>query len=155
MRRRRAPKREVKADPKYDSEVIGRFTNIVMLDGKKSTAQRIIYDAFDIVGERLKQDSLKSFFAALDNARPRVEVRPRRIGGATYQVPMEVPKDRGITIALRWIRDFARNKKGKPMSVKLADEIIAAFKNEGSAIKKKEDTHKMAEANKAFAHFKW
>ena len=155
MRRRRAPKREVKYDPKYDSEVIGRFTNIVMRDGKKSTAQRIIYDAFDIVGERLKQDSLKSFFTALDNARPRVEVRPRRIGGATYQVPMEVPKDRGITIALRWIRDFARNKKGKPMSVKLAEEIISAFKNEGSAIKKKEDTHKMAEANKAFAHFKW
>lgn len=155
MRRRRAQKREVKSDPKYDSLVIGRFTNIVMRDGKKSTAQRIIYGSFDVVEERLKQDPLKVFFSALDNARPRVEVRPRRIGGATYQVPMEVPKDRGITIALRWIRDFARNKKGKPMSVKLAEEIIAAFKNEGSAIKKKEDTHKMAEANKAFAHFKW
>ena len=155
MRRRRAPKREVKVDPQYNSEVIGRFINITMRDGKKSTAQRLIYDAFGVVEDRLKQDPLKVFFAALDNARPRLEVRPRRIGGATYQVPMEVPKDRGITIALRWIRDFARNKKAKPMKVKLAEEIIAAFKNEGAAIKKKEDTHKMAEANRAFAHFKW
>jgi small subunit ribosomal protein S7 len=155
VRRRRAPKREVKGDPKYDSTVIGRFVSIIMSDGKKSTAQKIIYDALDIVEERAKTDPLKIFFAALDNARPRLEVRPRRIGGATYQVPMEVTKDRGITIALRWIRNFARTKKGRPMKVKLAEEIMAAYKHEGAAIKKKEDTHKMAESNKAFAHFKW
>ncbi|MDD5069322.1 MAG: 30S ribosomal protein S7 [Candidatus Omnitrophica bacterium] len=155
MRRRRAPKRDVMPDPKYNSLEIGRFINIMMLDGKKSVAQKIIYDAFDVIEEKLNQDPIKSFFAALDNARPRLEVRPRRIGGATYQVPMEVPKERGVTIALRWVRDFARKKKGKPMKIKLADEILAAYKNEGTVIKKKEDTHKMADANKAFAHFKW
>ena len=155
MRRRRAPKRDVMPDPKYNSLEIGRFINIMMLDGKKSVAQKIIYDAFDVIEEKLNQDPIKSFFAALDNARPRLEVRPRRIGGATYQVPMEVPKERGVTIALRWVRDFARKKKGKPMKIKLAEEILAAYKNEGTVIKKKEDTHKMADANKAFAHFKW
>ncbi|UCD15739.1 MAG: 30S ribosomal protein S7 [Candidatus Omnitrophota bacterium] len=155
MRRRRAPKREVKGDPKYNTDVIGRFVSIVMRDGKKGVAQKLIYDSFNIVEERIKSDALKIFFSALDNARPRLEVRPRRIGGATYQVPMEVPKDRGLTIALRWMRDYARRKKGKPMSVKLAEEIISAYKNEGAVIKKKEDTHKMAEANKAFAHFRW
>jgi len=155
VRRRRAPKRDVMPDPKYNSLEIGRFINIMMLDGKKSVAQKIIYDAFDVIEEKLNQDPIKSFFAALDNARPRLEVRPRRIGGATYQVPMEVPKERGVTIALRWVRDFARKKKGKPMKIKLAEEILAAYKNEGTVIKKKEDTHKMADANKAFAHFKW
>ena len=155
MRRRRAPKRDVMPDPKYNSLEIGRFINIMMLDGKKSVAQKIIYDAFDVIEEKLNQDPIKSFFAALDNARPRLEVRPRRIGGATYQVPMEVPKERGVTIALRWVRDFARKKKAKPMKIKLAEEILAAYKNEGTVIKKKEDTHKMADANKAFAHFKW
>ena len=126
-----------------------------MRDGKKSVSQRIIYSALDIVGRKTKEDSLKVFFDALDNARPRLQVKPRRIGGATYQVPMEVSKQRGVSIALRWIRDFARNKKGKPMSVKLADEIISAYKNEGAVIKKKEDTHKMAESNRAFAHFRF
>lgn len=155
MRRRRAPKREVKGDPKYNSEVMGKFISIVMRNGKKSVAQRIIYDALDIIEERLKTDPLKIFFAALDNARPRLEVRPRRVGGSTYQVPMEVDKDRGITIALRWIRDFAHGKKGKPMYLKLAEEIMSAYKREGSVLKKREDTHKMAESNKAFAHFKW
>ena len=126
-----------------------------MRDGKKSVSQRIIYSALDIVGKKTKEDSLKVFFDALDNARPRLQVKPRRIGGATYQVPVEVSKQRGVSIALRWIRDFARNKKGKPMSVKLADEIISAYKNEGAVIKKKEDTHKMAESNRAFAHFRF
>jgi small subunit ribosomal protein S7 len=126
-----------------------------MRSGKKSLAQGIVYDAFDTVGEKLKADPLKIFFAALDNARPRLETRPRRIGGATYQVPMEVAQERGISIALRWMRDLAIAKKGKPMKVKLADEIISAYKNEGALIKKKEDTHKMAESNRAFAHFKW
>ncbi|MBU1122659.1 MAG: 30S ribosomal protein S7 [Candidatus Omnitrophota bacterium] len=155
MRRRRAPKREIKPDPKYNSPVIGRFVSVIMSDGKKSIAQRIIYDSLNIIEEKLKIDPLKIFFSAVDNARPRLEVKPRRIGGATYQVPIEVVKERGLTIALRWMRDFARKKKGKPMSVKLADEIISAYKNEGAVIKKKEDTHKMAESNKAFAHFKW
>ncbi|MCP4652433.1 MAG: 30S ribosomal protein S7 [Candidatus Omnitrophica bacterium] len=155
MRRRRAPKRDKKTDSKYDSLVIGDLINIIMRDGKKSVSQKIIYDAFDVVEERIKEDPLKVFFAALENARPRVAVKPRRIGGATYQVPLEVPKERGISIVLRWMRDYARNKKGKPMSVKLADEIIAAYKSEGAVVKKKEDTHKMAEANRAFAHFRW
>ncbi len=154
MRRRRAPKREPLADPKYNSPVIGRFINIMMYDGKKNLAQKIIYDAFDMIEERVKQDPVKVFFDALENARPRLAVKPRRIGGATYQVPVEVPKDRGFFIALRWIRDFARVKKGKQMSAKLAEEIMAAYKNEGGVIKKKDDTHKMAESNRAFAHFK-
>ncbi|OQX88382.1 MAG: 30S ribosomal protein S7 [Candidatus Omnitrophica bacterium 4484_70.2] len=155
MRRKRAPKRESKPDPKYNSPLIGKFINIIMRDGKKSVAQKIVYQAFEIIKKKLNEDPLKIFFSALDNARPRLEVRPRRIGGATYQVPLEVPRDRGYSIALRWIRDFARTKKGKPMREKLADEIISAYKNEGAVIKKKEDTHKMAEANRAFAHFRW
>ncbi|MFH1518993.1 MAG: 30S ribosomal protein S7 [Candidatus Omnitrophota bacterium] len=155
MRRRKAPKREAKADPKYNSPIVGNFVNIIMRDGKKSIAQRIIYAAFDIVGERLKEDPLKVFISALDNARPKMAVKPRRIGGATYQVPLEVNKDRGISIAIRWMKDSALKKKGKPMKIKLADELISAFKFEGSVIKKKEDTHKMAEANRAFAHFKY
>jgi len=155
MRRRRASKREVLTDPKYNSPIIGRFVNIVMYDGKKTIAQRIVYEAFNMVQERAKQDPVKIFFEALENARPRLAVRPRRIGGATYQVPVEVPKERGFFIALRWLRDFARNKKGRQMSEKLADEILLAYKNEGAVIKKKDDTHKMAESNRAFAHFRF
>ncbi|MFH1768361.1 MAG: 30S ribosomal protein S7 [Candidatus Omnitrophota bacterium] len=155
MRRRQAPKRVVKADPLYDSEIIGHFTNIIMLDGKKTCAQKIVYKSLDIVKDRLKEDPLKIFFDALENARPRLRVRPRRIGGATYQVPTEVTKLQGVSIALRWMREFARKRKGKPMSLKLAEEIIAAYKGEGAVVKKKEDTHKMAESNKAFAHFKF
>jgi len=155
MRRRRADKREAMPDLKFDSPVLGKFVNVLMLDGKKSTARKIIYDALDRIGEVTKEDSLKVFFDALDNARPRLEVRPRRIGGATYQVPTEVTKDRGVSIALRWLRNFARAKKGKPMAIKLADEILAAYKNEGAVVKRKEDTHKMAEANRAFAHFRF
>jgi small subunit ribosomal protein S7 len=154
MRRHRAPKREKLNDPKYDSLVVGDFVNIIMFSGKKSTAQHIVYGAFDVIAEKTKEDPIKVFKAALDNARPRVAVKPRRIGGATYQVPLEVPSDRGASIALRWIRDIARAKKGKSMGEKLADEILSAYKNEGSVIKKKEDTHKMAESNRAFAHFK-
>jgi len=155
MRRRRAPKRGLRPDPKYNSPVIGHFINIIMKNGKKTIAQKIVYKALDIISQKLKEDPLKIFFAALDNARPRLEVRPRRIGGATYQVPLEVSEERGISIALRWIVDIASSKKGKPMYIKLADELISAYKNEGSVIKKREDTHKMAEANRAFAHFKW
>jgi len=155
MRRRRAAKREVKADAKYNSEVIGQFINIIMRDGKKSIAQKIIYSSLDSIGEKLKEDPAKVFFTALDNVRPRMAVKPRRIGGATYQVPIEVPKEKGVSIALRWIKSAALKKKGKAMNLKLAEEIISAYKDEGSVIKKREDTHKMAEANRAFAHFKY
>jgi len=156
MRRRRVHEREVLADPKFNSKIVSKFVNMVMVEGKKSLSEKIVYGAFEIIRKQLNDpDVLKVFYKALDNARPRLEVKPRRVGGATYQVPIEVRQERGMSIALRWIRDFAVNKKGKPMENKLADEIIAAYKNEGAAIKKKDDTHKMAEANKAFAHFRW
>jgi len=156
MRRRKAQEKEILADPKFDSKIVSKFINMIMLKGKKSIAERIVYGAFEIVKKNLnEQDILKVFYKALDNVRPRLEVKPRRVGGATYQVPIEVRSERGTSIALCWIRDFAQNKKGKPMEQKLAEEIIAAYKGEGSAIKKKDDTHKMAESNKAFAHFKW
>ncbi len=156
MRRRKAQEKEILADPKFDSKIVAKFVNMVMLEGKKSVAERIVYGAFEIAKKNLnEQDILKVFYKALDNIRPRLEVKPRRVGGATYQVPIEVRQERGTSIALRWIRDFAQNKKGRPMEQKLADEIIAAYKGEGAAIKKRDDTHKMAESNKAFAHFRW
>lgn len=155
MRRHRAQKRERKPDPKYGNPIVGHFINIIMVDGKKSKAQSIIYSALDMVSEKLKKDPVKALFTALDNTRPHMAVKPRRVGGATYQVPMEVPKEKGIFVALGWIKGFARKKKNQPMQKKLADEIIAAYNNEGPAVKKKEDTHKMAESNKAFAHFKY
>ncbi len=155
MRRRRAEKREVIPDPKYKSAVVSRFINIVMLQGKKSTSEKIVYKSFNILAEKSGKPALEAFQKALDNVRPLLEIKPRRIGGATYQVPVEVKSERGISIAMRWIRNFARVKKGKPMEIKLADELFDAFKGEGSAIKKREDTHKMAEANKAFAHYRW
>ncbi|MBM3250158.1 MAG: 30S ribosomal protein S7 [Candidatus Omnitrophica bacterium] len=156
MRRRRAQEKEILPDPKYNSKIVSKFVNMVMYKGKKSLAEKIVYGAFEVVKKQANEpDVIKVFHKALDNARPRLEVKPRRVGGATYQVPIEVRQERGTSIALRWIRDFAKNKKGKPMEEKLADEIIAAYKGEGSAIKKRDDTHKMAEANKAFAHFRW
>jgi small subunit ribosomal protein S7 len=156
MRRRKAQEKVVLADPIYNSKIVGKFINMVMLEGKKSVAEHIVYGAFEIVKKNLNEaDVIKVFHKALDNARPRLEVKPRRVGGATYQVPIEVRQERGTSIALRWIRDYAKTKKGRPMPEKLADEIIAAYKGEGSAIKKKDDTHKMAESNKAFAHFRW
>ena len=156
MRRRKAQEKEILADPKFNSKTVAKFINMVMLQGKKSLAEKMVYGAFDIIKNNLNEpDVLKIFHKALDNARPRLEVKPRRVGGATYQVPIEVRQERGTSIALRWIRDFAKTKKGKSMKEKLADEIIAAYKGEGSAIKKRDDTHKMAESNKAFAHFRW
>jgi small subunit ribosomal protein S7 len=156
MRRRKAQEREILADPKFNSKIIAKFINMVTLDGKKSLAEKMIYGAFDVIKQQLNEpDILKVFNKAIDNARPRLEVKPRRVGGATYQVPIEVKTERGTSIALRWIRDFAKSKKGKSMKDKLADEIMAAYKGEGGAIKKRDDTHKMAEANKAFAHFRW
>lgn len=155
MRRRRAPQREFKADPKYDSPLVGHLINILMLSGNKGMSQKIVYNALDYVGKKINDDPLKIFLAALENARPRLAVKPRRIGGATYQVPLEVTKEKGVSMALRWMRDLARKKKGKSMQEKIAEEIISAYKNEGPVIKKKEDTHKMAESNRAFAHFKF
>ena len=156
MRRRRAEKRNVIADPKYNSKLVTRFTNVIMNKGKKSLAEHIIYNALDIASKKTdNNNSLEVLQKAIDNVRPLLEIKPRRVGGATYQVPVEVKSDRGTAIAIRWIRDFARQKKGKPMEEKLADEIIDAFKSQGSAMKKREDMHRMAEANKAFAHYRW
>ena len=156
MRRRKAQEKVILADPKFNSKIVAKFINMIMLKGKKSVAEKIVYGAFEIVKQNLnEQDILKVFYKALDNARPRLEVKPRRVGGATYQVPIEVRQERGTSIALRWIRDFAQSKNGKPMEQKLAEEIISVFKGEGSVIKKRDDTHKMAESNKAFAHFRW
>ena len=155
MRRRRAEKRQILPDPKYKSVTVSRFINIIMTRGKKAVAERIVYRSFDILAEKTGKGALEVFQKALDNSRPLLEVKPRRIGGATYQIPIEVRAERGMSITMRWIRNFARVKKGKPMEIKLADEILDAYKGEGSAIKKREDTHKMAEANKAFAHYRW
>jgi small subunit ribosomal protein S7 len=156
MRRRKAQEKEVLADPKFNSKIVAKFINMVMLQGKKSLAEKMVYGAFDIIKNELNEpDIIKVFHKALDNARPRLEVKPRRVGGATYQVPVEVRQERGTSIALRWIRDFAKSKKGKSMKEKLAEEILSAYKGEGSAMKKRDDTHKMAESNKAFAHFRW
>jgi len=156
MRRRHAEKKELISDPKYKSNVVAKFINMVMTEGKKSIAERIVYSAFEILKQTTKEeDALKAFYKAVDNVRPRLEVKPRRVGGATYQVPVEVNQARGTSLALRWIRDTARGKKGRPMEERLAEELVSAYKGEGTAIKKRDDTHKMAEANKAFAHFRW
>jgi small subunit ribosomal protein S7 len=156
MRRRRIQDRELLADPKFNSKIVSKFINMVMRHGKKSIAQRIVYGAFELIKQRTNElDVLKVFHKALDNARPRLEVKSRRIGGATYQVPIEVNKARGTYLALRWIRDFAQTRKGKPMEEKIAEELISAYKGEGTVIKKRSDLHKMAEANRAFAHFRW
>jgi small subunit ribosomal protein S7 len=156
MRRRQAEKREPLPDPKYRSKLLGKFINMVMLQGKKSTAEHIVYGALDAIKEKVKdKDPLEVLTAAIENVRPLVEVKSRRIGGATYQVPIEVKQDRGRFIAMRWIRDFARAQKGKAMGEKLALELLSAYNKEGAAVKKREDTHKMAEANKAFAHYRW
>jgi small subunit ribosomal protein S7 len=142
-------------DYKYNSVLVSRFINKILQRGKKTLAERIVYDAFDIIKKKLNEDPLKVFTEAVENVRPLLEVRPRRIGGATYQIPGEVPQIRGETLALRWIIQYARERKGMPISQKLAEEIISAYRKEGAAIKKREDTHKMAEANKAFAHYRW
>ncbi|MFH1577653.1 MAG: 30S ribosomal protein S7 [Candidatus Omnitrophota bacterium] len=156
MRRRKAQNRETMPDPKFNSKIVSKFINMVMLCGEKTVAEKIVYGAFDIMKQKTNEvDVLKVFHKALDNTRPHLEVKSRRIGGATYQVPIEVNKARGVSLALRWIRDFARTKKGRPMKEKLADELLTAYKGEGSAIKKRDDLHKMAEANRAFAHFRW
>ena len=155
MRKQRAPKREVAPDAKYNSKVVASFINMIMKKGKKSLSERIVYRSFDIINEKLKGDPLEVFQKAVENVRPLLEVKSRRVGGATYQVPVDVNSRRGTTLALRWMRNYARAKSGRPMEERLADEIIDAYGKQGSAIKKREDTHRMAEANKAFAHYRW
>ena len=155
MRRRRAEKREPLPDPKYNSLLLGKFMNMIMKSGKKSLAESIVYGALDIIKEKIGSDPLEVFKQAIENARPLLEVKSRRIGGATYQVPIEVTVERGQFVAMQWIKDFSRKQKGKPTRAPLADELMNAYKKEGPTIKKREDTHRMAEANKAFAHYKW
>jgi small subunit ribosomal protein S7 len=156
MRRKVKNRNIVAPDFVYNSQKLEKFINYIMWSGKKETARKVVYSALDIIKEKTNNPNpLEVFDLALRNAGPATEVRSKRIGGANYQVPVEVRAERKLALAMRWIRDAARGGKGKPMATKLADEIIAASKNEGSAIKKKEDTHKMAEANKAFAHFAW
>ena len=155
MRRRKAPERKVLPDPKYHSELVSKFINGLMLEGKRSKAETIFYDSMDIIESKLKKDPLEVFRKAMDNVAPMLEVRSRRVGGATYQVPVEVREKRRRSLAIRWLVSFSRKRSESTMAERLAAELIAAFRGEGSAVKKREDTHKMAEANKAFAHFRW
>jgi small subunit ribosomal protein S7 len=154
-RRREVPKRKIIPDPKYGDRMVGRFTNVIMRDGKKSTAERIVYGAFGVIESKTRNDPLAMFRRALDNIRPRVEVKSRRVGGATYQVPIEVRPERANSLAMRWLSDYAKARSGKSMHEKLADEIIDAANERGDSVKKREDTHRMAEANKAFSHYRW
>ena len=154
MRRRRPEKREILPDPVYSNLLVAKFVNYIMNDGKKGVAEKIFYGAMDQVKDKTKSDGLKIFEKAIENASPSVEVKSRRVGGATYQVPIEVPKGRRFYLASQWIIAAALNRSGRPMAEKLAIELIAAANGDGGAIKKKDDTHRMAEANKAFAHFK-
>lgn len=155
MRKKRAEKRFIKPDPKFNDVLVAKFINSLMYDGKKSKAREVVYTAFEIIEERTQKSGLEIFKKAINNTQPLIEVRSRRVGGATYQVPTEVRPERRAALAMRWLKTYSRARNEKSMSAKLASELIAASNNEGSAVKKKEDTHKMAEANKAFAHFKW
>ena len=154
-RRREVPKRKIFTDPKYGDRMVGRFTNVIMRDGKKSTAERIVYGAFGVIESKTRNEPLAKFRRALDNIRPHVEVKSRRVGGATYQVPIEVRPERANSLAMRWLTDYAQKRAGKSMHEKLADEIIDAANERGESVKKREDTHRMAEANKAFSHYRW
>lgn len=154
-RRYRPPKREVSPDIRYSSEHVAMCINRIMQWGKKSTARSIVYDAFDLIEERTSRDPLQVFEQALKNATPLVEVKPRRVGGATYQIPVEVPPDRRTSLALRWLLSSARSRSGKSMPAKLAAELMDAANNVGTTIKRREDTHRMAEANRAYAHYRW
>ncbi len=155
-RRRRAVKREIEPDPIYNSQVVGKFINKIMVGGKKSVARSIVYQAIEKFSKKVKAENpLEAFEQALENAKPTLEVKSRRIGGATYQVPVEIPFDRQISMAMRWIIAHSRAKAGRSMEDGLATELADCFQNQGTTIKKKDDTHRMAEANKAFAHYKW
>ncbi|HVI76074.1 MAG TPA: 30S ribosomal protein S7 [Anaeromyxobacteraceae bacterium] len=154
-RRREVEKRKILPDPKFQDRLVAKFVNNLMRKGNKSVGERIIYGAFDQVEQKLKDDPLKIFKKALDNVKPVVEVKSRRVGGATYQVPVEVRQDRRTALAMRWLIDYSKGRGEKTMVDKLAGEIMDAASNRGNAVKKREDTHKMAEANKAFAHYRW
>ena len=155
MRKRRAVKRDVLPDPIYNSKVVTKLVNAIMLDGKKGTAQKILYEAFDIVEKQTGKKAIDVYTEALKNISPALEVKSRRVGGSNYQVPMEVTDERAQTLALRWLVNYAKLRNGKGMAINLANEIIDAANGVGGAVKKREDTHKMAEANKAFAHYRW
>lgn len=154
-RRREVPKRIILPDPKFGSEMLAKFINVVMESGKKSVAERIVYGALDAVSERSKGDAIEGFTKALDNIRPMVEVKSRRVGGATYQVPCEVRPHRRTALAMRWLVDAARKRGEKSMGMRLAGEVMDAMEQRGSAVKKREETHRMADANKAFSHYRW
>ncbi len=154
-RRNRPPKRKIAPDIKYNSVLVSQFINKLMLQAKKSTAQRIFYDALDLIEDRAKRPGLEVFEQAVKNVTPILEVKPRRVGGATYQVPVEVRADRRLSLAIRWLVASARNRSGRSMAEKLAGELMDAANNTGATVKKREDTHRMAEANRAFAHYRW
>ena len=155
MRRRRAVRRKVVPDPKFNSVLVTKFVNMVMKGGKRSVAERILYSAMDIIAERSKEDALMVFEKAINNVKPMLEVKSRRVGGSTYQVPIEVRPERRTALAFRWIINFSRQRSEHTMAEKLAGELVAAYKKEGAAMKKRDDTHRMAEANKALAHYRW
>ena len=155
MRKRRAEKRDVLPDAIYNSKVVTKLMNQIMLDGKKGTAQKILYEAFDIVNKKTGRPAIEVYTEALENIKPALEVKSRRVGGSNYQVPIEVSDERSQTLASRWLVNYAKTRSGKGMATKLANEIIDAANGTGGAVKKREDTHKMAEANKAFAHYRW
>lgn len=155
MRKKQAEKRRISPDPQYNDLVVAKFINIIMDDGKKAVASKLVYKAFTEVGEKTEKNPLEVFREALTNVAPLLEVKSRRVGGATYQVPQEVREDRRVALALRWIKSFSSARREKSMASKLASEIIAASKGEGASVKRREDMHRMADANKAFAHFRW
>ncbi|MDY0230896.1 MAG: 30S ribosomal protein S7 [Candidatus Saccharicenans sp.] len=148
-------KRKPQPDPVYNSTLIGKMINLVLKDGKKSVAEKVVYNTMDILKQKTKEDPLKVVEKAIDNVRPMLETKSRRVGGATYQVPVEVPEQRSISVGMRWLIRFSRERSGRSMEEKLSAEILDALSNKGAAVKKREDTHKMAEANRAFAHYKW
>lgn len=154
-RRREVPKRRITPDPKFKDKLVSKFTNTLMFDGKKAVAEGILYGSFDVIGERFKEDPLEVFRKALDNVKPKLEVKSRRVGGATYQVPVEVRPERRVALAMRWLVQYARDRGEKTMRERLAGEFVDASQGRGNAVKKRDDTHKMAEANKAFAHYRW
>ena len=155
-RRRRVAKTEIPPDPRYNNRLVQKMINMIMLDGKKSISERIVYGSFDIVKQAVgTTDALAVFTKAVENVRPHMELKARRVGGATYQIPIEVRHERGMALALRWLRNASRARRGAPMATRLAEELLNAYKGEGTAVRKKEETHKMAEANRAFAHYRW
>lgn len=155
MRKKRAEKRRTMPDPRFNDVMVAKFVNNIMIKGKKNTARRLVYEALDIVGKKTEQDPIEVFRKAMVNAAPAIEIRPRRVGGATYQVPMEVREERRAALAIRWIKKYASERRDRSMASKLAAELLAAANGEGGAIKRRDEMHRMADANRAFAHFRW